>query len=127
MAEQKQIQLIKPFRDGERVWLGEPGTLREVFRCITDKTGSTQFRVGISVFNPGEGAPPHVHPDTEEWNYVIQGTGIQLGENGEELFTFTKGDVRFIPKGVYHGGRIIGDEPYIVLWCYPAGGELPTK
>lgn len=147
MAE-KKVKIIKPFREGEaeRVSLGDAslvyeyikedgsvgtfGSSRKVFRCINEREeygASTKFRVGLTIFAPGEGGPVHVHEDAEEFSYIIQGSGAQLDKDGRVIGRFEKGDVKFIPAGVYHGGFCDSDEPLVMVWAYSEGGQLPTK
>ena len=142
------VKIIKAFREGEceAVILGDPslryeytnedgtkgtfGSIRKVFRCVTEDEkygGSTKFRVGITIFAPGEGGPVHVHEDAEEFSYVIQGKGVQLDKDGKVVGRYEKGDVKFVPKGVYHGGFNCGDEPMVQIWAYSEGGVLPTE
>ena len=142
------VKIIKAFREGESeaVVIGDPslryeyvkedgskgtfGSMRKVFRCITDDEkygGSTKFRVGLTIFAPGEGGPVHVHDNAEEFSYIIQGKGVQLDREGKIVGYYEKGDVKFVPKGVYHGGFAIGDEPMVMVWAYSEGGELPKE
>lgn len=148
MSEEKKVKLIKPFREGESeaVALGDSsmrytykkadgtegtfGSIRKVFRCINEQEeygGSTKFKVGLTVFAPGEGGPVHVHENSEEFSYIIQGGGIQLDREGNIVGTYEKGDVKFVPAGAYHGGFCTSDEPLVMLWAYSDGGELPKE
>lgn len=129
MNEEKKVKIIKPYRESEKVFIGdEPGSYRKVFRCINKELcGSEKFVVGLTVFAPGEGGPVHVHHDAEEFSYIIQGSGVQLDKDGNICGRYEKGDVKFVPAGVYHGGRCDSDEPLVMIWAYSAGGTLPTK
>lgn len=144
--EERVVKIIKPFREGEaeRVAIGDPalqyeytkedgtigtfGSVRKVFRCINEREeygASQKFKVGLTIFAPGEGGPVHIHENSEEFSYIIQGKGVQLDRDGNIVGYYEKGDVKFVPAGVYHGGFAIGDEPLVMLWAYSEGGELP--
>lgn len=146
MNEEKNVRIIKPFREGEAeaVTLGDPtvrytyikedgtegtfGSVRKVFRCINGQKEygeSKKFKVGLTIFAPGEGGPVHVHEESEEFSYIIQGGGVQLDREGNIVGRYEKGDVKFIPAGAYHGGFCTSDEPMVMLWAYSEGGELP--
>lgn len=146
--DEKAVKIIKAFREGqaEAVTLGDPakrytyiredgtegtfGSIRKVFRCINEREeycGSKKFKVGLTIFAPGEGGPVHVHEEAEEFSYIIQGKGVQLNREGEIVGYYEKGDVKFVPAGAYHGGFCISDEPLVMIWAYSEGGELPKE
>ena len=95
-----KVRLISPFEDAEQIWIGldEPGMRRKVFRFVSPETGSEEFMAGITIFEPGEASSYHVHPESEEINLVLSGSGLVVSE-GEEA-TFKPGDAMWVPKGV---------------------------
>jgi len=121
-----KVRLISPFNDAEQIWIGldEPGMRRKAFRFVSPATGSEEFMAGITVFEPGESSSYHIHPDSEEINLVIAGTGIVVSE-GEEA-PFDEGHAMWVPKGVYHQHKNTGTEPLKLLWVYTPQAELPT-
>jgi quercetin dioxygenase-like cupin family protein len=101
--------------EGEAFWL--LGML-ETIKIGGDDTDG-QFGLLEIVVRAGEGSPWHVHPDEDEWFYVLDGE-----------FTFHVGDAQLIlpaggfafgPKGVPHtfiagpaGGRaLVGFQPFL--------------
>jgi len=40
--------------------------------------GSKNLRFALGVFNPNEGLVPHIHPESEEVYYVIEGRRIRF-------------------------------------------------
>ncbi len=49
---------------------------------------------------PGEGIPPHLHPDLEELYYILSGYGnMTIGEEKQEV---SRGDVVYIPQHALH-------------------------
>ena len=83
-----KVRLISPFDDAEQIWIGldEPGKRRKVFRFVSPDTGSEEFMAGITIFEPGEASSYHVHPDSEEINLVIKGSGLVVSEGEEAPF-----------------------------------------
>ncbi len=122
-----KVRLISPFDDAEQIWIGldEPGMRRKVFRFVSPETGSEEFMAGITIFEPGEQSSYHVHPESEEINLVITGSGIVVSE-GEEA-PFGPGQAMWVPKGVYHQHKNTGDEPLKLLWVYTPQAELPNS
>ena len=122
-----KVRLISPFDDAEQIWIGldEPGMRRKVFRFVSPQTGSEEFMAGITIFEPGEQSSYHVHPESEEINLVITGSGIVVSE-GEEA-PFGPGQAMWVPKGVYHQHKNTGDEPLKLLWVYTPQAELPNS
>jgi len=118
--------LISPFRDAEEIWIGleDPGMRRKVFRFVSPKIGSEKFMAGITIFEPGEASSYHVHPESEEVNLVLAGSGTMVSE-GEET-AFQEGDAMWMPKGIHHQHVNNGSEPLKLFWIYTPQAELPT-
>jgi quercetin dioxygenase-like cupin family protein len=90
-----------------------------------NSAGSEVTVIGRTILPPGVGAMHaiHRHPNAEEWEYVIHGTGIK--HVGEESFYVRPGDVAFIPRNVYHGLENASDnEPLITIWGYSGAPSL---
>lgn len=66
-------------------------------------------------FAPGASFPAHRHPG-EEIIYVLEGT-LEYGVEGQPPVVLRPGDVLFVPAGVFHTARNVGDTP---------GSELAT-
>ena len=121
-----KVRVIDPFRDSEQLWIGldEPGMRRKVFRFVSPDIGSEEFMAGITIFEPGEASSYHVHPDSEEINLVLEGSGILVSE-GEEA-EFGLGHAMWVPKGVHHQHRNMGTTPLRLLWVYTPQAPLPN-
>jgi putative monooxygenase len=122
-----KVRLIAPYDDAEQIWIGldEPGKRRKVFRFVSPETGSEEFMAGITIFEPGESSSYHVHPESEEINLVLSGTGLVVSEGEEEAFG--QGHAMWVPKGVYHQHKNTGSEPLRLLWVYTPQAELPRE
>jgi quercetin dioxygenase-like cupin family protein len=66
-------------------------------------------------FAPGSSFPRHKHPG-EEVIYVVAGT-VEY-EIGGKWVTVKTGDVLFVPDGVVHAARNVGNEPAAELATY---------
>jgi putative monooxygenase len=123
-----QIKVLFPFKDGEEIWLGldTPGFRRKVFRTVSKElVGSENIVAGLTVFEPGEDSAVHNHPESEELDIILHGSGILV--DGDEHVYFKEGEWMFIPKGVFHQHKNTGDEPLWLIWMYTPPGELPTE
>jgi mannose-6-phosphate isomerase-like protein (cupin superfamily) len=121
-----KVRLISPFHDAEQIWIGldEPGMRRKVFRFVSPDTGSEEFMAGITIFEPGEASSYHAHPESEEINLVLEGSGVMVSD-GEEA-AFGPGHAMWVPKGVHHQHRNTGTDPLKLLWVYTPQAALPT-
>jgi quercetin dioxygenase-like cupin family protein len=121
-----KVKLISPFEDSEQIWIGldTPGMRRKAFRFVSPAIGSEEFMAGITVFEPGEASSMHVHPESEEIDIVLAGSGTAISEGEEQKFN--AGTVMWIPKNIYHQHRNDGTEPLQLVWMYTPQAELPT-
>lgn len=121
-----RVRLISPFQESEQIWIGldEPGMRRKVFRFVSPDTGSEKFMAGITIFEPGEASSYHVHPESEEINLVLEGSGTLVSEDEEA--EFVTGQAMWVPPGVYHQHRNTGNEPLKLFWAYTPQAELPA-
>jgi mannose-6-phosphate isomerase-like protein (cupin superfamily) len=100
--------------EGEAFWL--LGMLETVKICGED-TGGRYGLVEI-VVRPGEGSPWHVHPDEDEWFYVLDGEFTF--HVGDTELTLGVGGFAFGPKAIPHtfiagpagGTALVGFAPF---------------
>lgn len=121
-----QIKVLFPFKDGEQIWLGldTEGYRRKVCRTVDKKLVNSEHIVaGLTIFEPGESSAWHNHPESEELDIIVRGSGMV--KDGDELVPFKEGDWMFIPTGVFHQHRNTGNEPLWLIWMYTPPGELP--
>lgn len=64
--------------------------------------------------NPGEGNRKHYHENDDEWWVVMQGE-IEWELEGKGVVRAKKDDIVFVPRGVIHTIRAVGDIPSIRL------------
>jgi len=91
--------------EGEAFWL--LGMLETVKIGRADTDG--RFGLLEILVKPGDGSPWHVHPDEDEWFYVLDGQlTIYVGDTRLDLGA---GGFAFGPKGVPHTFIGAGDRP----------------
>lgn len=96
---------IRPFGIDMRVMLG------------SEHTGGT-FSAILGEVKPGEGPPPHLHRDREEYFFVLEGR-YALSVNGTESI-IGPGTMVFVPRGTVHAFKNVSDSPGRVLeWTIP--------
>jgi oxalate decarboxylase/phosphoglucose isomerase-like protein (cupin superfamily) len=82
---------------------------------------------GEVIINPNQGHDRHLHPDSDEVLYVIEGEGRQtVGDEPE--FAVKAGDAIYIPKGTLHSTFNTGWRPLRIIATYtPGGAELALR
>lgn len=98
------------------------GSSRTEF-LLTAEESRGRFSIVDETFHPGmNSAPGHTHHFHSEVFYVISG-GMEWTV-GDETDTLEAGDLVYIPPGIVHHTRVLGDEPVRALMIYePAGYE----
>jgi putative monooxygenase len=121
------IQVIDPFTEAQPTWLGleESGYRRKVFKVVDERLRGSEFLTGgLTIFEPGEASSLHSHPESEEINFIVHGSGEVATEDGQRL-PFGPHSFMFIPKGVQHQHVNTGREPLWLLFVYGPHGHLP--
>ena len=91
---------------------------------VMDRAEAMTSEVFIVILEPGEAPPLHVHHDTEQVFYVLEGKGeLYIGTEGEQRFPVGAGDVVRIPPGTHHRVLCQGPEPmkYLSVDCFVNG------
>ncbi|MBV0913061.1 cupin domain-containing protein [Anianabacter salinae] len=58
--------------------------------------------------------PFHVHPDTDDFFYVLEGEVILDGEDGDSV-TLRPGDLCVVPKGMTHRPRAVSEAKVLLI------------
>ena len=96
---------LRPFGIDMRVMVG------------AEHTGGT-FSAILAEVKPGEGPPPHLHRDREEYFFVLEGS-YALSVNGNES-TIGPGTLVFVPRGTVHAFKNVTDAMGKILeWTIP--------
>ncbi|NPA27313.1 MAG: cupin domain-containing protein [Chloroflexi bacterium] len=90
---------------------------REVYiQILIPPDEGPNFAMRRFTFRPGGWMPKHTNR-VEHEQYVLQGQGL-IGI-GEQTFRVQPGDVVFIPAGVPHWYKNVGDEDFVFLCLVP--------
>ncbi|MEP6628610.1 MAG: cupin domain-containing protein [Ginsengibacter sp.] len=68
---------------------------------------------------PKGGPPLHIHPNQDEWFYVIEGE--YLFQVGEEKYQIKTGDTIFLPRKVQHAFVQLSEKGKMIVSYLPAG------
>lgn len=91
---------------------------------VMDRAEATASESFITVMEPGEAPPLHVHHDTEQVFFVLSGRGrLIVGADEADQGPIGPGDLVRIPPGTWHKVPCVGDEPlrYLVVDVFPGG------
>jgi mannose-6-phosphate isomerase-like protein (cupin superfamily) len=86
-----------------------------------DRSETRFSEVFIVVIEPGKAPPLHVHHDTEQIFYVIDGSGtLTIGKDQQKDLPVVTGDIVRIPVGEWHSieadpGKILR---YVAVDCF---------
>jgi len=122
------VHVIDPFAIANPLWLGldDAGFRRKVFKVVDEAGFGSEFlTAGLTIFEPGESSSLHNHPDSEEINFIVRGTGVVVTEDREPT-AFPEHSFMFIPKGVKHQHINTGREPLWLVFVYGPHGQVPT-
>ena len=86
--------------------------------------GAAEHVVGLTVFQPGATHHVHRHPNAEEAQYLLLGSGIATV--GDDEIEQHAGEIVFVPKGEWHGFRNTSGAPTVMLWTYGGASNLES-
>jgi quercetin dioxygenase-like cupin family protein len=107
-----------PSGEGDRWWVvGDTYT----FKVTGKETGGSLALVEAHI-PPTAGPPPHLHGDSDEFFYVLDGE-VEV-TIGDQTIAAEPGAFLFVPRGTQHCFRNAGERPARMLFGYtPAGFE----
>ena len=87
-----------------------------------DSVGASKTVFGVTHFPPGARHEAHRHPNAEEVEYLISGSGIAyVGDDAVEL---GPGEAVFVPQNAYHGFENNSDAEVVMAWYYAGAASL---
>jgi quercetin dioxygenase-like cupin family protein len=93
---------------------------------IVDRADAATSEVFMVVLEPGESAPLHIHDDTEQIFYVLEGHGLLTIGTEEETMQAVPGNVVRIPPSTWHRIEAVGGPMrYLAVDCFL--GERPSN
>jgi quercetin dioxygenase-like cupin family protein len=90
---------------------------------VTSKNvGSEHSVFGLTIFPPGAKHDIHRHPNAEEVEYIVSGSGVaQVGDENVEI---AAGELVFVPTNEYHGFHNTSDGETVMVWTYAPAASL---
>jgi len=85
---------------------------------ISSKDGTPNFSLRVFTVEPNGFTPFHKH-DYEQLNYIIEGEGVLVNENGEEK-PLRKGDFALVlPNEMHQYKNKANDKPFVFICGVP--------
>jgi quercetin dioxygenase-like cupin family protein len=84
--------------------------------------GSENSVFGVTIFPPGSKHDIHRHPNAEEVEYLISGTGVAYVD--DDAVELGPGEAVFVPKNAYHGFENTSDGEAVMAWLYGGAASL---
>jgi quercetin dioxygenase-like cupin family protein len=102
----------------ERGWVD-----MDVRWLVTESSvGAEQTVFGVTMFPPGARHEIHRHPNAEEVEYLVSGTGIAYVDDDE--IELGPGEAVFVPRNAYHGFANTSDAEVVMCWTYAGASSL---
>ena len=102
----------------ERGWLG-----MDVRWLVTKETvGATNTVFGVTYFPPGSKHELHRHPNVEEVEYMVSGSGIAYVD--DDAVELGPGEAVWVPQNAYHGFENNTDAEAVMAWYYAGAASL---
>ena len=87
-----------------------------------DTVGASKTAFGVTFFPPGSKHDIHRHPNAEEVEYLVSGSGIAYV--GDEAIELGPGEAVFVPQNEYHGFENNSDAEVVMAWYYAGAASL---
>jgi quercetin dioxygenase-like cupin family protein len=91
---------------------------------VMDRSDAETSEAFVVVLEPGESPPLHVHHDTEQIFYILEGSGVlQIGEDDTQQYRVAPGDLVRIPPHTLHLICCDDQQPliYLSIDCFVDG------
>ncbi len=91
---------------------------------LDSKISSKDTNGGMAVFEqngftPNGGPPLHIHPNQDEFFYIIDGE--YLFQVGDDKYAMKSGDTIFLPRNVQHAFVQLSEKGKVIVAYMPAG------
>jgi quercetin dioxygenase-like cupin family protein len=84
--------------------------------------GSKDTVFGVTIFPPAARHEIHRHPNAEEVEYLISGTGIAYVD--DDAIELGPGEAVFVPRNAYHGFENNSEGDVVMAWTYAGAASL---
>ena len=88
----------------------------------SSSVGAESCVFGITVFPPGARHDIHRHPNAEETEYIVAGSGVAAV--GDDAVRIEAGELVFVPRNEYHGFHNDSDVETVMVWTYAPAASL---
>jgi len=92
-----------------------------------DTAGTKHLRFSVGYFDPGQGLDLHIHPESEEVYYIIEGQGTVYIGKEKAATRVERHAAVYIPPGTVHGIRNTGTGKLLVGFMVAPGREPSQK
>lgn len=100
--------------------LSVPGNLKIDILLSGDSTGG-HLAVFQDTVQPGDGPPRHIHNNQDETFFIMEGQ-FKFEVDGKELHG-GPGDVAFVPRGLVHAFKNVGDTVGIIRYTFTPAAD----
>ena len=87
-----------------------------------DSVGAAKTVFGVTHFPPGSRHELHRHPNAEEVEYLVSGSGVAYV--GDDAIELGAGEAVFVPQNAYHGFENTSGSETVMAWCYAGAASL---
>jgi quercetin dioxygenase-like cupin family protein len=87
-----------------------------------DTVGAAKTVFGVTYFPPGAKHELHRHPNAEEVEYLVSGSGVAYV--GDDAIELGPGEAAFVPQNEYHGFENNSDAEVVMAWYYAGAASL---
>ena len=87
-----------------------------------ENVGAVKTVFGVTYFSPGSRHEIHRHPNAEEVEYLISGSGVAYV--GDDTVELGPGEAVFVPQNAYHGFENNSDAEVVMAWYYAGAASL---
>ncbi|MCJ7505777.1 cupin domain-containing protein [Candidatus Bathyarchaeota archaeon] len=92
-----------------------------------DTAGTKHLRFVVGYFDPDQGLDMHIHPESEEVYYIIEGQGMVYVGKEKATTRVDRNTAVYIPPGTIHGIRNTSGGKLIVAFMIAPGREPSQK
>jgi len=87
-----------------------------------ESVGASRTVFGVTFFPPGAEHDIHRHPNAEEVEYLVSGSGIAYVD--DDAIELGPGEAVFVPANAYHGFKNTSESEVVMAWCYAGAASL---
>jgi len=94
---------------------------------FTPDTGTKHLRFSVGYFDPGQGLDLHIHPESEEVYYIIEGKGTVYSGEEKKATQVDRNTAVYISPRTIHGIRNTSSSGKLIVGFMVAPGKEPSQ